>query len=102
MDNRWFKRVPMRLNVLMHYSPLGIINGTTQNVSSSGMFIATGRITLIAEELLSLHFRYPDQLEGKLYTVDAQIIHTCQDGAGLQFIKFQLDPAELPLNYRIS
>jgi len=102
MENRWTERAPMQLNVLMHYSPLGIINGVSKNVSSNGMFVDTGRITLISGEHISLHFRYPDQLEGSIYTVDAHIIHTSTKGAGLKFLKFQFDPAELHVNYNIS
>ena len=39
----------MRLNVLMQYSPLGIINGITQNISSNGM---QQSITTINRKLL--------------------------------------------------
>ena len=95
MENRWSKRIPLQLNVLMHYSPLGIINGKTKNVSTNGMYVDTGRIVLISGEAISLHFRYPDQLEGNIYTVDAQIIHASNKGAGLQFHKFDFTPAEL-------
>jgi len=95
MENRWFKRTPLKLNVLMHYSPLGIINGITKNISSNGMFVETGRIVLISNEFTSLHFRYPDQLEGNIYTVDAHIVHASEKGAGLKFLKFRFEPMEL-------
>ena len=99
MEHRWFKRTPMQINVLMHYPPLGMINGVTKNISSNGMFVDTGRIILISDELISLNFRYPDQLEGEIQTIDAHIIHTSSNGAGLQFLKFQFDPVELQLKY---
>jgi len=95
MEKRCFERNPLQVHVLMHYGPLGLINGVTKNISNHGMFVETGRIILSNDTSIELSFRYPDQFEGNIYTLDAHIVHATVKGAGLQFIDFQFAPAEL-------
>lgn len=98
MEKRCFERNPLQIHVLMHYGPLGLINGVTKNISSCGMFVDTGRIILCSDTTIELSFRYPDQYEGNIYTLDAHIVHTTETGAGLHFVDFRFLPSQLGIH----
>ena len=54
------------------------------------MYIYTHSIILSCEEYVDITFRYPDNDDGELFALEAEIVHSNQDGAGLQFLDFQL------------
>ena len=91
MENRWSYRTPLQLGVLIHYGPLGLIRGVSENVSAEGMFVNTGRIALSDDELVEVTFSYPNSTEGRTFSISANIVHTSEEGTGLQFINFNFD-----------
>lgn len=90
MENRWFQRTPARINVMIQYAPLGLVSGVTENISCLGMYIHTNSIILSCEENVDLSFRFPDNADGELFSIEAEIVHSDEKGAGLQFMDFQL------------
>jgi len=100
MENRWFQRTPARINVMVQYAPLGLVTGVSRDISCLGMYIRTHSIILSCEETVDLTFRYPDNENGELFSLEAEIVHSGENGAGLQFIDFQLllPSGQLPIN----
>lgn len=90
MENRWFQRTPAKINVTIQYAPLGLVSGVTRDISCLGMYIHTNSIILSCQENVDITFRYPDNDDGDLYSVEAEIVHSDENGAGVQFIDFQL------------
>lgn len=90
MDNRWFQRTPARINVMIKYAPLGLVCGVTKDISCLGMYVHTNSIILSCEESVDISFSYPDNQHGELFSVEAEIVHSDENGAGLQFMDFQL------------
>jgi len=105
MENRWNKRQLIRLNVMIYYGPLGLISGISRDLSSTGMFVETGRIVLASDEIIDLSFHYSDGIEDKYYSIPANVVHSSSKGAGLQFLNYVFVPANQPTaneNYKIN
>ncbi|MDH5259649.1 MAG: PilZ domain-containing protein [Gammaproteobacteria bacterium] len=100
MENRWFQRTPAKINVMIHYAPLGLVSGVTKDISCLGMYIHTNSIILSCEESVDISFRYPDNEFGKSFSLEAEIVHSDENGAGLQFLDFQLmlPSGDFPIN----
>ena len=90
MENRWFQRTPAKINVMIQYAPLGLVTGVTRDISCLGMYIQTNSIILSCEENVDITFRYPDEESGELFSLEAEIVHSNEKGAGIQFLDFQL------------
>jgi len=69
---------------------LGLVSGVTRDISCLGMYIHTNSIILSCEENVDITFRYPDNEYGELFSLEAEIVHSNENGAGLQFLDFQL------------
>jgi len=95
MENRWSQRTPLELNLVIHYAPLGLIRATTKDVSSTGMFIDTGRIILSPEETIELSFSLPSSRDLHTYTVPASVVHSSAQGSGIEFVNCKLDDFDL-------
>ena len=90
MENRWFQRTPARINVMIQYAPLGLVSGVSKDISCLGMYIHTRSIILSCEESVDVSFRFPDDESGELFSLEAEIVHSDEQGAGIQFLDFQL------------
>lgn len=98
MENRWSQRTPMQLNLIIHYGPLGLIRATSKDVSAKGMFIETGRIVLSPDETIELTFSYPSTIEGVTYSLPANIVHSSEQGSGIEFINRTLEELEADIS----
>jgi len=90
MENRWFQRTPANINVMIQYAPLGLVSAITKDISCLGMYVNTNSIILSCAEQVDITFRYPDNEHGEQFMLEAEIVHSNENGAGIQFLDFQL------------
>ena len=91
MENRWSPRFFKRLDLVIHYGPLGLLRATTLDISKYGMFIQTGLIQLVPEEIIQLTFSDATSSSDTSSQISASVIHSNSIGAGIQFIDYSLD-----------
>ena len=91
MENRWSQRTPMQLDLVVHYGPLGLIRARSKDISSTGMFIDTGRIILSPDEIIEVTFSYPSSINGITYSMSANIVHSSEHGSGIKLINCSLE-----------
>lgn len=85
MEHRWSPRKPLHVDVVIHYPPLGLVRGTSRDISLDGMFVDTGRILIPTGEVVEICFRPDtDGNPGHLH-MDAEVIHASHAGIGLLF-----------------
>lgn len=104
MNQRGSKRINTYLPVVISYNPLGLVSGVARDICGEGMFVDTGRITLLRNETVVISFSYPVEDKVAVICVEADVCHTHEGGAGLCFRDFIYEPAgqqesRLVLNY---
>jgi len=81
-EQRRYPRLPLVLDVFLEYPPLGVIRGTTRNVSLEGMFVETGYFTLPRGATVQVALPLERGLTGT-YRFRARVVHSREGGVGL-------------------
>lgn len=90
MDHRWTSRIKCCMNVVIHYSPIGLISGKTRNISLQGMFVEIPNIYLGSDELIEVTFSPPFSKTSRATCIKAKVVHSSDDGVGLKLQNYQL------------
>ena len=90
MDNRWTSRIKHCMNVVIHYSPIGLVSGRTRNISLQGMFVELPNIYLGSDEDIEISFSLPYGNNTRSTCVKARVIHSTDKGVGLKLHNFQI------------
>ncbi len=98
MEYRWNPRTEIKLDVVLHYPPLGLVRATSKDMSLQGMYVQTGRIVLHKNEIVTVAFSYQGEEGKQLIKTDANVVRIGKDGAGLMFRDFLLDLPEIETN----
>lgn len=96
MNNRWSKRTPIKLHVVLHYSPLGLVMGKVRDICTHGMFVETGMVTLPPNETISISFIDPLSEKRHVVNIDADVRHVEYNGVGIRFKDFVLQYSDDP------
>ena len=90
MDHRWTSRIKLCMNVVIHYSPLGLIRGKTRDISLQGMFVELPNIYLSSDEDIEITFSPPFGKTIRPACVKARVVHSTDNGIGLKLQNYQL------------
>lgn len=90
MDHRWTGRFMFCMNVVINYSPLGLISGKTRNISLQGMFVEIPNIYLGSEEDIEVTFSLPFSKTPQSACVKARVVHSSDNGIGIKLHNYQL------------
>lgn len=89
-DLRQDSRFELRLDVMLHYRPLGLLRARTRNVSLEGMFVEMGQIMLPKNVDVEITFSLPGTGRLQPHQLHARVVHSGRDGAGLAFLNYNL------------
>ena len=85
MNSRSSVRRRLALRVVLGYPKLGMLSGSTRDLSRGGMFVETGRVTLPRNERVRVYLYLPGPEEERFCVADARVVHSRRDGVGLAF-----------------
>ena len=83
LEHRWSSRKEISLDVNLYYPPVGMINGTTRNISLEGMFVDTHGIDIPRQARLEVAFRTQHGNREKVHRLPAYVVHGSEGGVGL-------------------
>jgi len=84
-DRRNHPRLPIEHDVVLMCSELGFVKGRVMDLSRTGAYVKTGRISLFAEAYVGVCFVLVMDNNRELIKLDAQVVRTTDDGVGLYF-----------------
>lgn len=82
-EHRWSTRREIRMDVNIHYPPVGVINGTTRNISLEGMYIDLKGVRIPPQARLEISFVANTHGEPVEHRLPAYVVHTRGGGVGL-------------------
>lgn len=87
MDNRWNRRAPVRINVVVHASGNGLISGRARDVSVGGMYVETAPHVYIGENsVVRVGFMVKNEMK-----IAHAYVTRCESG-GFGFMFEETDP----------
>lgn len=89
-EKRRHPRLPIALDVFLEYPPLGMVRGTTRNVSLEGMFVETGHFTVPRGATVQVALPLERGLAGT-YRFRARVVHSRPGGVGLVLHSAEID-----------
>ena len=85
VDSRSSVRRRLALRVVLGYPKLGMLSGSTRDLSRGGMFVETGRVTVPRDEKVRVYLNLPGPEEERFCVADARVVHSRSGGVGLAF-----------------
>ena len=83
LEHRWSSRKEINLNVNLYYPPVGMINGTTQNISLEGMYVAVNGVDIPPQARLEVCFTAETRGKSIEHRLPAYVVHGGDSGIGL-------------------
>jgi len=83
LEHRWSSRKEINLNVNLYYPPVGMINGTTQNISLEGMYVAVIGVDIPPQARLEVCFTAETRGKSIEHRLPAYVVHGGDSGIGL-------------------
>ena len=91
LEHRWSARKPVRLNAVILYRPLGLIQVTIQDIGLEGAFIRCESIKLPYQAIVEMSFALESAGKQTIYQMQAMVLHHARNGYGLMFKDFKLE-----------
>ncbi len=82
-EHRWSSRKEINLDVNLYYPPIGMINGTTHNISLEGMYLSINGIDIPPQTQLEICFTAATHGKSIEHQLQASVIHGSVNGIGL-------------------
>ena len=92
-ETRRHTRLPVSLQVMLRYGPIGLLRAQARNLSLEGMFINTGQVSLPRGVTVELMFTLPDTGALHAHQLAATVVHTSGEGVGLAFVRTSVPTA---------
>ncbi len=83
VEHRWSQRKDISIDVSLYYPPVGVVNGTTRNISLEGMYIDTRGVTIPPQARLEVSFFTESCGRQIEHRMPAYVIHCRDGGVGL-------------------
>ncbi|MEA3242757.1 MAG: hypothetical protein U9Q19_04865 [Pseudomonadota bacterium] len=83
LEHRWSSRKEINLHVNLYYPPVGMINGTTQNISLEGMYVAVNGVDIPPQARLEVCFTAETRGKSIEHRLPAYVVHGGDSGIGL-------------------
>jgi hypothetical protein len=83
IEHRWSSRKNININVSLYYPPVGMINGTTRNISLEGMFVDLQGVTIPPLARLEICFSAESRGQNVEHRLPAYVVHGDDAGVGL-------------------
>ena len=83
LEHRWSSRKEINLNVNLYYPPVGMINGTTENISLEGMYVAVNGVDIPPQARLEVCFTAETRGKSIELRLTAYVVHGGGSGIGL-------------------
>jgi hypothetical protein len=83
LEHRWSSRKEINLNVNLYYPPVGMINGTTENISLEGMYVAVNGVDIPPQARLEVCFTAETRGKSIEHRLPAYVVHGGNSGIGL-------------------
>lgn len=90
MEHRYTERKPVTVNVLVSCPRVGLVRGTTIDVSVGGMFVATDCVAMPLNAPVTVSFQPNDDRPLVCFQAKGMVVHQKEHGFGLMFD--ELDP----------
>ena len=85
MEDRYNQRKALSLEIMLSVRELGLMSGTTRNVSLGGMSVDIGRISLEKNQLVDIVFPVNCGDESRQCKAKAMVAHSSLGNIGLMF-----------------
>ncbi len=85
MEHRYTERKPVTINVLVSCPRVGLVRGTTVDVSAGGMFVATECVDMPLNAPVTVSFQPDDERPLVCFQAKGMVIHRKEFGFGLMF-----------------
>ena len=85
MEHRYAERKPVAVNVLVSCPRVGLLRGTTIDVSAGGMFVATDCIAMPLNAPVTVSFQPNDDRPLVCFQAKGMVVHQKDHGFGLMF-----------------
>jgi len=82
-EHRWSSRKEINMNVNLYYPPIGMVNGTTRNVSLEGMYVDLKGVSIPAQSRLEISFTADSPIKSTEHRLPAYVVHSKNGGVGL-------------------
>jgi hypothetical protein len=83
LEHRWSTRKNIRLDVSLHYPPVGVIRGRTRNISLEGMFVDLDGAAVPSQARVEIRFRAHPHGTDFEYRLPAYVVHSGNRGIGV-------------------
>lgn len=83
LEHRWSSRKEINLNVHLYYPPVGMINGTTRNISLEGMYVSLNGVKIPPQARLEVCFTSDTRGKSIEHRLPAYVVHGSDSGIGL-------------------
>lgn len=106
MEHRWYKRLPIAINVLLYHNSIPVVRCKTRDIGASGLFVETGPVTYATNTMLEVEFVVESHQGHQRYRLPSMVVQRANNGMGLVFSKaepnvFQALQQKIPsTNYR--
>lgn len=88
MEHRWGIRRPIDLDVMVDCHSRGALRGRIRNISSGGLFVATGAASPPVHAGVNLAFTLRTNGLIRISRIEAVVTRVAEDGFGLMFSQF--------------
>ncbi|UCE88165.1 MAG: PilZ domain-containing protein [Pseudomonadota bacterium] len=88
MDHRWNTRTDANVNVTLKYDRLGLVTGTTRDLSLGGAYIHTKAVDMGVNSQLQVRFQTDNGGISDFVELPATVVHSGNDGVGLMFTDY--------------
>jgi len=83
MENRYSKRVPVVMDVLLFHNNIPVVHCKTHNIGTDGMFVVSGSLSYPTDTIVKVEFCADSQQGPEYYSLPAMVIHQSNSGLGL-------------------
>jgi hypothetical protein len=88
MDHRWNTRTAANVNVTLKYERLGLVTGTTRDLSLGGAYVRTNTSDMDVNSALKVRFQTDHDGVSDFVELSATVVHAGDDGVGLMFTDY--------------
>ena len=83
MENRYSRRVPLQMDVLLFHNNIPVIHCKTNNIGTDGMFINTGSLNYPTDTILKIEFSAESKQGSEYFSLPVMVVHQSKSGLGL-------------------
>jgi len=83
MENRYSKRVPIAMDILLFHNNIPVIHCKTNNIGTDGMFINTESLNYPTDTILKIEFSADSNQRAEYFSLPAMVVHQSKFGLGL-------------------